>query len=56
MSTENEKEHQDVTDKRQGGNLETKGASKMPPSERAEKNDAAERPSGEGQPSSGEVE
>jgi len=47
MSTENPKEHQDVADKRQGGNLETKGASKMPPSERAEKNDVPEQPSGE---------
>lgn len=41
MSTENPKEHQDeTTDERQGGNLETKGASQAPPSEPAEKSDA----------------
>ena len=56
MSTEKPKEHEDVADKRQGGNLETKGASKMPLSERAEKNDAQEQPSGEKVTSSGEVD
>lgn len=64
MSTENPKEHQDTADERQGGNLETKGASqaeqrqggnletkgasKVSPSERAEKSDAQEPPSGAG--------
>ena len=43
-------------DQRQGGNLETKGASQVPPAGRAEKSDGAPRPSGEGRPSSGEVE
>ncbi len=43
-------------DQRQGGNLETKGASQVSPSGRAEQSDAPERPSGEGRPSSGEVE
>lgn len=65
MSTENPKEHQDETadqrqggnletkgaskaDQRQGGNLETKGASKVPPSGHAEKSDAQGQPSDEG--------
>lgn len=43
-------------DTRQGGNLETKGASQVPPSGRAEKSEAPERPSGEEPPSSGEAE
>lgn len=64
MTTENPKEHQDTADERQGGNLETKGAShaeqrqggnletkgasKTSPSERAEKSDAPKPPSDEG--------
>jgi hypothetical protein len=61
MSTENSNEHEDngadqrqggnletkgasTANQRQGGNLETKGASHIPPSGRVEKSDDTERP------------
>jgi hypothetical protein len=53
MSTQDPKEQENQkADKRQGGNVETKGASKAPPSgDRDEQSDA-----GEGQPATGEAE
>lgn len=55
MSSRDPKEQENQkADQRQGGNLETKGASKASPSERAEKSDSPE--SGAGRPPSDEVE
>jgi hypothetical protein len=59
MSSRDPKEQENQkADKRQGGNVETKGASKAPPSgDRADQSSGATptRPSGEGQPSTGEA-